>query len=326
MSLRVSFIIPAYNAQKTLKTCLESITALDFPADQFEILLVDNNSTDKTKAICSQFPRVSYLQETRQGRSFARNTGAAHARGEFLAFVDADVYLERDWLTSALSSFWQESIGAGQGAIIPSNVDGDTVLNRYRLRLQDESTLGTFNLLTMQVDESPMVNSAACIYRRSTFVKMGGFDENLIRHEDIDLSKRTFFQGHDLVIFEGAIAHVIYHGDGWISYFSRSFSEGLTKVDYFRKWQTVLSVDRPRGYHLKKSVMMFGAEVILNLLRSITGGGVFPLLKAINASLRTVGRICGLFKASQVTPLSIKTCERREAVIYRGKEIFISYR
>ena len=74
-SYPVSVIIIAYNAQKTLTACLDSLLALDFPTDQLEILVVDNNSADHTKDIIKQYPRVTYLFEPNRGRAWARNKG-----------------------------------------------------------------------------------------------------------------------------------------------------------------------------------------------------------------------------------------------------------
>ncbi|MBU6401279.1 MAG: glycosyltransferase [Verrucomicrobia bacterium] len=93
----VSVVVAVYNGARTLKACLDSLGTLDYPA--FEILLVDDGSTDDTARIAAQYPRVRYLRHPDNlGLSTARNTGIAAARGEIIAFTDADCRADENWL------------------------------------------------------------------------------------------------------------------------------------------------------------------------------------------------------------------------------------
>ncbi len=231
----ISIIIPAYNAERTIFRTLDSIYKSGFPKDQLEVILVDNNSSDETNLIAERFP-IKVIHEGRQGRSIARNTGSKQAQGDYLFFLDADVYVEPGYFEEILKVLKRTGIGAVQGMIIPSDVDGQEGINQYRYRTIGEGTSETFCLMNLMVRESPMINSAACAYRREAFELVGGFDEALERHEDIDLARRVSYGGYTLASAEKARAHVIYHGEGWPSYFMRSFADGYTKIDYNRKW------------------------------------------------------------------------------------------
>jgi len=92
----VSVIVCSYNGGRTLATCLDSLGKLNYP--DYEIILVDDGSTDDTRDIAEQFPHVRYIYQENHGLSHARNTGAAAAKGEVFAYTDSDCMADVDWL------------------------------------------------------------------------------------------------------------------------------------------------------------------------------------------------------------------------------------
>jgi glycosyltransferase involved in cell wall biosynthesis len=92
----VSVIVCSYNGGRTLAACLDSLSKLNYP--DYEVILVDDGSTDDTAHIAAQFPQVRYIRQSNHGLSHARNTGAAAARGEVLAYTDSDCMVDVDWL------------------------------------------------------------------------------------------------------------------------------------------------------------------------------------------------------------------------------------
>jgi cellulose synthase/poly-beta-1,6-N-acetylglucosamine synthase-like glycosyltransferase len=103
---RISIIIPAYNEERYLKRCLDSIAALS--ESPYEVLVVDNNSTDATAQIATSYPFVRLLHEKLQGRVYARNTGFDAAKGDILARIDADAVLPADW-TTAIGQYFDQA-------------------------------------------------------------------------------------------------------------------------------------------------------------------------------------------------------------------------
>lgn len=93
---KVSVVVATYNGEKTLRTCLESLRRLRYP--DYEVILVDDGSTDSTWEIAGQFPEVRRLRHENRGLSAARNTGLMAATGEIVAYTDCDCRVDEDWL------------------------------------------------------------------------------------------------------------------------------------------------------------------------------------------------------------------------------------
>lgn len=95
----ISVIVPLYNAEPYIERCIEGLLAQEYPAERFEIVMIDNNSIDRTAEIVRRYPRVRLLHEPVQGAYAARNTGIRAAAGRIFAFTDPDCIPSRDWLT-----------------------------------------------------------------------------------------------------------------------------------------------------------------------------------------------------------------------------------
>ncbi len=107
--VHVSIIIPAYNEEKVLKECLNSIALLDFPRDQHEVILVDDGSNDNTANILQSFRKehihFKVISKENGGKASAQNLGLKYARGDYVFITDADAVVEKDWINKMLNSF-----------------------------------------------------------------------------------------------------------------------------------------------------------------------------------------------------------------------------
>lgn len=133
MSIEISIIICTYNREQYIYRTLEHIAGNPFPAERFEIVLVNNNSTDHTESECQRFretyPSLNfhYVMEVKQGLSHARNRGIRESRGETLVFLDDDAFAEGDYL-QRLSSYLHSypDAAAFGGKITPLFESGQT--------------------------------------------------------------------------------------------------------------------------------------------------------------------------------------------------------
>jgi len=112
--MKVSVVIPAYNEEKYIKKCLASVTNQIVPAD--EVIVVNNNSIDKTVAIAKKFG-VKIVNEKKQGMTPARNRGFNEAKFEIIARCDADAVLPPDWIKRIKENFEKRKIDAISGPV-----------------------------------------------------------------------------------------------------------------------------------------------------------------------------------------------------------------
>lgn len=116
MEIDVSVVVPFYNAGKYIEECVKALLAQNYPSTRYEIIMVDNNSTDGSAEIVRKYPRIKLLSEPKQGSYAARNRGVAASKGTVIAFTDADCVPSPDWLQKILSSLRSPEIGVVQGS------------------------------------------------------------------------------------------------------------------------------------------------------------------------------------------------------------------
>ena len=182
----ISVIIPVHNAKDTLTLCLTSLAELDYPSDQLEILVVDNNSRDDSRAIIGQFP-VTCLEESIQTSYAARNKGVRAARGEILAFTDADCIVEKGWLKTLVKGFEDSTVGCCAGEILP--YEPSSLVEVYQARQGRLS-----QKVTLNKDFLPFPQTANAAYRREVFDQIGMFNFKLISGGDTDFAWRMQLQ------------------------------------------------------------------------------------------------------------------------------------
>src|SRR5215813_1179580 len=121
----ISIVLGTYNRASSLLITLETFLRLNVSGGlEWELLVVDNNSTDNTPEVVQKFAQaasfpVRYIFERKQGRSHALNTGIAHAKGEIIAFTDDDVLLHQDWLSNLKRTFDESDCSAFAGRVVP---------------------------------------------------------------------------------------------------------------------------------------------------------------------------------------------------------------
>ena len=205
-----SFIIPVLNGERTLAGTLSSIG--NQTHRNFEVIVVDNGSTDRTREIAKTFSAVRYTYLGKKNRSLARNRGAALAQGEYLAFIDADVVLAADWLDRARQYMARQSLDALATQVMPAQ-EGKSVLDAYRWEAARWKSKGTFLSVLFSGTPCALINTAACIVTKASFVQVGGFNPQLKRHEDLELSRRLFARGYFLGGASSAHARVRFVSD-----------------------------------------------------------------------------------------------------------------
>jgi glycosyltransferase involved in cell wall biosynthesis len=174
----ISIIIPAYNEERHIKACLTSIVNVDYPKTGYEVILVDNGSTDRTKEIAGQFDIAIFTDQDRNV-SGLRNLGAKYAKGEILAFIDADCLATPQWLKNASLHIQNNKLAAwGAPPEIPDNPtwvqETWFIVRKKEIQLEMVEWLESMNLFV----------------RKTLFLNVGGFNESLVTCEDVDFCYR----------------------------------------------------------------------------------------------------------------------------------------
>jgi len=175
----ISIIIPSYNEESYIRETLESIKRQPFK--DYEIIVVDKASTDRTEEIARKYAKV--IRDPRPGIALARNVGARHARGRILLYIDADTSIGRSTLLSYSAAMKDERIIAATGPIYPR----EKVSKSIELGYKFVSVL--FVRLSILFRRPSLVGSNFAI-RKDVFDKVGGFNERFMTYEDWDLSHR----------------------------------------------------------------------------------------------------------------------------------------
>jgi glycosyltransferase involved in cell wall biosynthesis len=190
--MRFSIIIPAKNEERVIGTCLQHIADLDFRADDFEVILADNGSTDRTLEIFRSWSdRLNLRAVERPGVSIAalRNAAAVISRGTLLGFLDADCLVPRNWLKDA-EDFLEAADAGIVGAHFRIPHDSTWIA---RCWFDDEHS--------NRAGETSYVPSGDLLVTRSTFDRIGGFDESLQTNEDYGFCQRAKRAGFSVYSF-----------------------------------------------------------------------------------------------------------------------------
>lgn len=192
----VSIIVIVYNMKDTISRCLRSLESLDYPRDRYEVIVVDGGSTDGTQEIIKKFD-VKFILEEKKVRGFARNVGVKHARGEIIAFIDADCEAASDWLKVHVKAHASNRlIGAVGGSVINPHQHLD---NKFAVLTHCED-FAEFNVSNpaRYMYHIPTCNAS---FKRHALEKAGLFDENLHAYEDFLLSRKITDMGFK-ILFE----------------------------------------------------------------------------------------------------------------------------
>ncbi len=183
--VHASVVVCTYNRSQNLRRTLASLAKLRVPADlTWELVLVDNNSRDDTRAIiegfsCSSGLNVLYVFEGKQGLSQARNAGLRASKGEIIAFTDDDAIVDSDWLRAVTNAFEQTDCAGLGGKIIPVWPDRPP---RWYCDVPPYWTIGpvvAYNLGDQTCEAWMLPFGANMALRRSAFHDLGGFRTDL---------------------------------------------------------------------------------------------------------------------------------------------------
>ncbi|MCH5161954.1 MAG: glycosyltransferase [Clostridiales bacterium] len=195
-SLTVSVVIPTYNESKRIGDCLRALK--EGSMQPLEIIVADGKSKDNTVEIAKEYGATVVVNEKRHAAG-GRNAGLAAAKGDIIAFIDADCIPDRDWLREIHKAFIEDDIDGLGTYIEPAEP-----ANKYeefwgRLSLQILMSYGDEPYYVTEKTLNTAFITASCAYKRDLLNKLGGFSDYFANNaEDIDLCWRAFDSGAKL--------------------------------------------------------------------------------------------------------------------------------
>jgi len=180
----ISIIIPTYNEEKNIQSCLDSIKNSDYPKEKIEIIVIDDGSTDNTKKIVENYPGVTLLRQNHCGKTEALNLGAAKAKHDFIVTIDADTTISKNFL--------KEIIKPLSGSMVGATTGNSKVKNKYTLIGSFQNIEYHLNNLVRHSFSNVFNNSiwffgALACYRKTTLEKIGFFKKDSLT-EDTDIA------------------------------------------------------------------------------------------------------------------------------------------
>jgi cellulose synthase/poly-beta-1,6-N-acetylglucosamine synthase-like glycosyltransferase len=226
--IRYSIVIPAYNAAKTLPDTLIALQNQSVSSEDYEVIVVDDGSTDETAALARRFGAKCVTQPNR-GPAAARNNGARVAKGDIILFTDADCVPDRDWIRQMTLPFRNERTVGVKGAYRTRQTE--LVARFAQAEFEDR-----YDLLK-KVAAIDMVDTYSAAFRREVFIKIGLFDESfpVANNEDTELSYRLCAAGYLLEFNPEALVYHR-HPDSFTKYLRLKYKRGYWRMVVYRNY------------------------------------------------------------------------------------------
>ncbi len=289
-TIYISIIIPVYNSSRTLSRCLQSVFQQECTLP-YEVIVIDNNSTDNSREIATQYP-VILQEEKKRGASPARNKGIKTAQGEIIVFLDSDCYAEKNWLQNLVEPLQQTTdIGTCGGNLLPA--PPQNILEEYS---SFRRILSQERVYKNERFSPPFFLTANLAVRHSILEDIQGFDEELVICEDADLCWRIQKKGWKLYYQKSAVVYH-YHRTGFTSFLKQTFSYGYGYTLLFKKyrseWNSLAALDiRP--------YLSIPAAFLRLPWTLLTGQGkiskIYPLFDIMSSAGFISGKIYGSIK------------------------------
>jgi O-antigen biosynthesis protein len=230
--IRISVVVPFYNGEATLGACLDALTSQNIPRDNYEIIAVDDGSTDRSPGLAMR-DGVRLLRQKNRGAPAARNAGIAAATGEWVAFTDSDCIPSRGWLRALLAA-----AASAQKSVVVLAAAGPVVgqlSNAPAARFVDISG-GLDAERHLSHPRFPFAPSGNVMYRRDALEEVGGFDERYTAYDACDLHARLRVAVGGETVFSKAAVVMHRHRDTWAEYWRQQVNYGRGLAQFYVRW------------------------------------------------------------------------------------------
>jgi len=270
----VSVLVPARNEARSVRACIGSLMAQDYPQEKYEVIVIDDSSSDSTPEIVRELQRqcsnLVFARNAGSGTADARNTGLSLARGKVIANFSAHTTAQSHYLTTVVKRLNESgSIIAGVGC--RHEIPSDDPFWAKVFGLAIRSPLGAMGTSYAQTDKEEVRDSIAfTAYRKDIFDKIGPFDRDLSERDDAEFNSRLKEAGYQLLYTPAA---VVFHRQpsSLVGFTREMVGYGIGRAKIIRRRPTSFRI----RYFLPTALVAF---VILLALASLIARNMLVLL------------------------------------------------
>ena len=254
MEPTVSIVLIVRNGEDILSDCLDSISRLDYPKDKLEVVVVDNNSSDRTREIIKKYP-FKYIFERKIGCAAARNKGIKESTGELVAFTDADCIVDKDWITNLVKGFEDKFVGGCGGRFMSYKLQSLAEMYMDLSRFKDqEYTMKMNNMRIHSMSHFPFIMGGNSCYPRKVLEQVGLFDDNFKWLDDVEISIKISTCNYRFKYIKDAIVFCRHKKEAF-SLFKKLFNYGYFTPLLYKKYSRIIGPFLTNT--IKKEVYLF---------------------------------------------------------------------
>ena len=262
--MKYSVVIPVYNGEKTLKTCLTALENQTVSRNEYEIIVVDDGSTDSSGDL-AKAGADHYFYQKNQGPAVARNLGAQKACGDIIIFTDSDCEPTENWIEEMIRPFNENPAIVGlKGAYLTKQ---KKIMARF-VQIEYE-TRYEFMKKYQYID---FIDTYAAAYKKNIFLQFNGFDSEfpIAMTEDTELSYRIAAAGHKMVFNPRAI---VYHNHptSFIYYLKRKYRAAYWRMLAVRKNREKIRGDTHTPNDIKYQILTMPVVFFGIIVMAVSG-------------------------------------------------------
>ncbi|MFH0933487.1 MAG: glycosyltransferase, partial [Nitrospirota bacterium] len=248
MQKQISIIIPTYNSAQVLRKCLESLGSQTISSEGYEVIVVDDGSTDGTRDIVAKYP-AQYIYQQNRGPAATRNYGVSQAQGEIILFTDADCEPQPNWIEEMIEPMNDNQVVGVKGTY--KTRQKELVARLVQIEYEHKyERMKKFKYIDF-------IDTYSAGYRKDIFLKYGGFDERYPKAsvEDQEFSFRLSRDGYKMVFNPEAVVYHK-HSASLIDYLKKKYKIAFWKVFLLKRHPGKLKTDTHTPQSLKIQMIL----------------------------------------------------------------------